>query len=87
MERVALSEWFSLGFFVQKCLLFVLGCNRFYLQCLTQEEISDKVGISQSRISEIIEKFRTEFSDKPPESLQLALVSEIWLGLLGCNGF
>jgi len=42
-----------------------------YLQCLTQEEISDKVGISRSRISEIVDKFKSEFSDKPPESLQL----------------
>jgi len=42
-----------------------------YLQCLTQEEISDKIGLSRSRISEIVEKFKTEFSDKAPESLQL----------------
>jgi len=42
-----------------------------YLRCLTQQEISDKIGLSQSRISEIIEKFKNEFSDKTPESLQL----------------
>jgi hypothetical protein len=34
-------------------------------------KISDKVGISRSRISEIVDKFKSEFSDKPPESLQL----------------
>ena len=42
-----------------------------YLQDLTQEEISDKISLSRSRVSEIVEKFKTEFSDKAPESLQL----------------
>lgn len=43
-----------------------------YLQGLTQEVISDKVGISQNRISEIIGKVKIELTDKSvvPESLQ-----------------
>jgi DNA-directed RNA polymerase specialized sigma subunit len=46
-------------------------------QCLTQEEIADKVSLSHNRISEIIGKFKSELSDKinlVPESLQLCSV-------------
>jgi hypothetical protein len=44
-----------------------------YLQCLTYEQISEKVGASIGKISEIFKKFKTELSEKPivPESLQL----------------
>lgn len=42
-----------------------------YLRCLTETEIADKVGLKQPRTHEIIDKFKTEFTDNPPESLQL----------------
>jgi len=44
-----------------------------YLQCLTYEQISEKLDISIGKISNIFNKFRTELSEKPiiPESLQL----------------
>jgi hypothetical protein len=44
-----------------------------YLQCYTQEEIANKVGISQGRVAQIISKFKTEKINSPPipESLQL----------------
>lgn len=45
--------------------------TQLYLQCLTHQEISDKIGLSRSRITEIVDKFKTEFSDIVPESLQL----------------
>jgi len=45
-----------------------------YLQCLTQEEISGKVGVSQQKVSGITNKFKTELFGKPlvPESLQFS---------------
>ncbi|RLI41275.1 hypothetical protein DRO69_11770 [Candidatus Bathyarchaeota archaeon] len=44
-----------------------------YLQCLTQQEIADKIGYSQRGVSETIQKFKNKLSDNPiiPESLQL----------------
>lgn len=45
-----------------------------YLQCLTQEEIANKIGLTQGRIAQIIRNFKTEEINKInliPESLQL----------------
>jgi len=45
-----------------------------YLQCLTQEEIASKVGLTQERIGQIIRNFKSEEISKinlVPESLQL----------------
>lgn len=37
-----------------------------YLQCNTQDEIVTKIGISKGKVNDIVNKFRTELSDRPP---------------------
>ena len=46
---------------------------KLYLQCLTYEEISEKISVSIGKISNIFTKCKNEFSENPiiPESLQL----------------
>jgi len=62
-----------------------------YLQCLTHKEIADKMGLSRSRITEIVDKFKSELSDIVPENLQFFNVwyfpkREIRYGLEGTKG-
>lgn len=42
-----------------------------YLACYTEEEIADRFEIARTTVNTIVNKFKNEFSDSPPDSYQL----------------